>query len=1251
MPQPADILVVDDTPADLHLITQFLKDAGYQPRIAQTGAIALRSIEMRSPDLILLDVKLPDVDGYTICQQIQAQAASKPIPVIFISALDQTFSKVKAFNAGGVDYVTKPYEAEEVLARIRLHLHHQQLQRSISQQNQELKAQEERWQLLLQGTGDGIWDWNVHTGEVVMSAQYKTMLGYRDDELADCIETWQSLLHPDDRDRVLLTLESYLQRQLSTYRVEFRLRCKDGRYTWVLSRGQAMWDANGNAVRMIGVHQDISQRKQAETKIQDMTQRLTLATSAAHMGIWELDCVANRLIWDPYMYELYGLHPDEFNQTYDAWKQRIHPDDLPAAEARIESAIAADQEFHGDYRIIRPDGQVRYVEAHANVLRDTQGQARRIIGVNRDVTDRKQAELALQESHIRNQAILDAIPDLITIVDKDGTYLEHLTSAEIVDLLPAEISPIGQKIADLVPSEVADRKLKAVQAAIETRRIQIYEQQIDVGDRTQYEEVRVVPHGDAAALLMFRDISDRKQSELALRRSEATKQAILDAIPDLLIRLNRQGVRLDFFTGGEVHLCHEVRYDLQQSIYETLPRNLADMRIYYIQQALNTGTRQIYEHEILIDGDLRYEETRVVPMGDDEVLVMVRDITDRKQTELLLQAQLDKSILIKEITDQIRQSLDPQYIFETAAYQLGKTFRANRALIHQYFEDPTPRVPFVAEYLLDDSESGSLHSSDKHQPVDSILHLNIPIENNPHMQRLLSRQEAIATDDVFAEPILECAYDLCRQIGLKSMLAVGTFYQGKPNGVIGLHQCDRYRHWTPEDIELIEAAANQLGIALAHANMLDAEIRQRQQLSLINQELNQARHQAEAANQAKSLFLASMSHELRTPLNAILGFAQLLEFDADLSEFQQEQVQTILRSGEYLLELINDVLEISKIDVGRIQIEHEAFELAAFMQDIERMFRSRIERKGLAFVVETQPHLPSVICSDEARLRQILINLIGNAIKFTQDGVIYLTVEGDRTSTTVMTLCFSVRDTGVGIEAEELPTLFDVFTQAKAGRDSAQGTGLGLSICQRFIHLLNGSISVESAPGQGSTFQVWIPVEIAHQSLKPQVQALPPDMPRLAPNQTAWRILVVDDQMDNMRLTVNVLERAGFEVKTASRGEEAIARWCDWQPHLILMDMYMPGIDGYEATRQIRQCCRSHSLQPFVSDEETPASGLNRYELAQPKIIALTASAYEEQRQQMLDAGCDEIVYKPFRLRDVYDAIARHLPVQYMFEP
>lgn len=381
------------------------------------------------------------------------------------------------------------------------------------------------------------------------------------------------------------------------------------------------------------------------------------------------------------------------------------------------------------------------------------------------------------------------------------------------------------------------------------------------------------------------------------------------------------------------------------------------------------------------------------------------------------------------------------------------------------------------------------------------------------------------------------------------------------------------------------------------------------------------------ANKAKSIFLANMSHEIRTPMNAILGFSQLMEKDSTLTPDQRENISIINSSGEHLLGLINNVLEMSKIEAGRIQLNCTTFHIRALLEESGNLFRPKAEEKKLYLLVEIADNMPEYIQSDEGKIRQILINLLSNAVKFTHEGGIILRARIVSQQTDPMLLYIEVEDTGEGIAEDEMGRVFANFEQTSSGKQSHAGTGLGLAICKEYIHMMKGDITVESEPQKGSLFRFFIGIcegSGDRRVLREQKELVI----GIEPGQEEIRILVADDKEANRKLLVKLLAGVGFTVESASNGLEAIELYKTWRPDLILMDMIMPVLDGFEAIRRIR-------LLP---------------EGKKVIIFAVTASVFEEDKQNILESGADEFIKKPFKEHEIFEKIAARLEVKFLFQ-
>ena len=393
-------------------------------------------------------------------------------------------------------------------------------------------------------------------------------------------------------------------------------------------------------------------------------------------------------------------------------------------------------------------------------------------------------------------------------------------------------------------------------------------------------------------------------------------------------------------------------------------------------------------------------------------------------------------------------------------------------------------------------------------------------------------------------------------------------------------------------------------------------------------ERKKAQELAEESNKAKSVFLSNMSHELRTPLNAILGFSDMMRNDADISAKQRETLDIINRSGEHLLKLINDVLDMSKIEAGGIVIETDAFDLGDMVRDITDMMHLRAEEKGLRLLLDQSSDFPRFIRADAAKLRQVFINLVGNAIKFTRQGAVILRLNAQPAGELSL-LNIEVEDSGSGIATGDLTRIFEPFVQV--GKQAAQkGTGLGLAIARKFVELMGGRITVESTLGKGSIFRVEVPVERAAAT---EVKVTETETGRkrpvgLAPGQPEYRILIVEDQQENWLLLRRLLEDAGLHVRVAENGADGVEAFSVWHPHFIWMDIRMPVMDGLEAARRIRALDGGRDV----------------------RIVALTASVFEEERDNIMVAGMDDFIRKPYRAEEIFDCLMRHLGARFVYD-
>jgi len=750
-------------------------------------------------------------------------------------------------------------------------------------------------------------------------------------------------------------------------------------------------------------------------------------------------------------------------------------------------------------------------------------------------------------------------------IDHYGYSREEFERMTIADIRPARALPHLQRVLSGSPSGVVT--VEALHRKKSGAEIEVV--------------VRTMPMtfaGRAARIVLVEDVTERKQAELRLQQSEERYASLVRNIPDGTYIWIFRNDGSSGFTYVSPRFCEllqlneaEVLRDPFLAFAPAHPDDLPGL------VARNEEARQSmqpfrWEGRFVIDGAIRWlaiaSDPTPLPDGGSLWNGVVRDVSERRAAEEAVRRERDFADNLIETAQAIILVLDPQ----------GRIVRYNHYL-EKLSGFPLAEMcgkEWVESFLPDDER----------QRIRALFGQTAGgIQTRGNISAILTRNGERRQIE-WHDRVLEDA-------------------DGKPMGLLAIGQ----------DIsERLQAEAE----LRRYREHLEELVQER------TGELQQAKEAAEAASRAKSIFLANMSHELRTPLNAVLGFSALMQHDGKLTDEQRQNLEIINRSGEHLLGLINDVLEMAKIEAGKVQTERANVDLGKLLRDLGDMFAARVQEKGLQLLIEQSSEVPRFILGDQARLRQILINLIGNAVKFTRQGGVSL--RAGVGGAAERRLIFEVEDSGPGIPAGEQERIFAPFVQL-GEHGLSQGSGLGLAITREYVQSMQGSIALHSTPGQGALFRIELPLIEGVEEDAPPESALRREVAALAPGQPEYRILIVEDQPENRLLLSRLMERLELPCRQAIDGREAIELFASWQPHLIWMDRRIPGMDGVQATRAIRQLSGGQQV----------------------RIVAVTASAFAEQRQEMLAAGIDDIVRKPYRAQEIYAALQRQLGLHYLY--
>ncbi len=1053
---------------------------------------------------------------------------------------------------------------------------------------------------------------------------------------------------------------------------------------------------------------DVTQRQRAEEALRQSELQYRSVFEAINDGLFITEIETETVVEiNPAACQMHGYTYEEFLALHPS--AYIHPDSHAVFYKFVEKTRAGKQ-FYGQAVDICKDDSLIDVEVKGTTC--IYNGKPHILAIVRDISDRKRTQEALRQSEAQYHDLVQTANCIILRWDGNGDiiflndYGQKLFGFDLDEITGRNV------VGTIVPeTETSGRDLQVLMVDIclypENYLFNENENLCKNGDRVWIvwaNKPILDEQGNLIEILSVgTDATERKQAEAALQQSELKFRTIVEKVNDVLFAITPDGV-FNYISPNILKTTGFAPSEMEGNSLAlfTHPDDVPKC-LEVAQTILATGegisnTEYRAKHRTrgwvwLTANAVRTQDAQ----GNFQIVGVARDISDRKLAEAALQRRTQAESLISSIS---RQFIDQD--LETA---INFTLQAIAQFINVEHS-------CIFECSQDQKEFNLIHEwcSEDVPPLIDIAR-GSPVEVFPYFYEPILRGRHRQISHVGELPPHLPERKLFESMSFQSLLAVPMLHAGRVVGFVGTAMIHSSKTWNQEDINLLKLVGEIIAIGRARHQAEEA--------------LRIAKEAAETANRAKSAFLANMSHELRTPLNAILGFSQLMERDTSLNSNQRESLATINRSGEHLLNLINDVLEMSKIEAGQIIFNPEDFDLYLLLQTLQEMFQVRTQAKQLFLKFEISPNLPRYIQTDEGKLRQILINLLGNAVKFTQTGGVTLRVrmgrwgdggmgrwgdggdEGDEGDNLLQvfplvspsssfpaslrppvpvssfpspqSLIFEIEDTGRGIAPEEMNNLFQPFVQTSSGIQTKEGTGLGLTISRQFVRLLGGDIHITSTPGQGSIFSFDIQVNLVA-AFKATPKLSKGRVIQLAANQPDYRILVVDDRKENCDLIVQLLGSVGFNTKTASNGQDAIAIWQSWQPHLIWMDMRMPIINGYDATKEIRARERRDAETGRYGDGESGRRGdgeigrrkdgeserrgdgdAQRENFAVSErphvrassfrtvIIALTASAFEEQQASILAAGCDDLVRKPFREQVIFEKMAEYLQVNYIY--
>jgi PAS domain S-box-containing protein len=962
-----------------------------------------------------------------------------------------------------------------------------------------------------------------------------------------------------------------------------------------------------------------AERKQAEEALYESEERLRLSLQAANQGLYDLNVQTGDAIVNREYAQMLGYDPETFVETNAAWIERLHPDDRESvAKAYSDYISGLLPEYRIEFRQRMQDNNWKWILSLGKVIEyDAEGKPLRMLGTHTDITERKQAEKALRESEERFRLLFENNHAVMMLIEPVSGAIQNanLAAAEFYGYSLSELCTMNiNDINQLTPDEVQAERMHALR---EERNFFNFQHRLSNGEIRSVEVHSAPIEVDGQTLLfsIVYDTTERKRAEDALRNSQAQMTGIFNSAMDAIISTDAAQHILIFNPAAEAMFRCSQSEAMGQPLERFIPARFRSAHGKHVENFAKVGaTNRAMGHLGIIyglrqDGEefpIEASISKVNMSGNELFTVILRDVTERRQAEEKIQRQVKHLNALRMIDIAISSSFDLDIILDVVLQQVITQLLVDASAI-TFFNAQMQTIEYAA--------SRGFHSN-------ALQHARLKLGDGYAGQAVLKRKT------IHISGLMETGGKLAKALKLaneefEDYYGTPLIVKGEVKGVLEIYHHSRLKA-DPEWLEFLEALAGQAAIAIDNAQLF--ENLQRSNLNLEHRvadrtaELNHTNAELEHANRVKDEFLANMSHELRTPLTSILGLSEsLLEQRRGLlNEHQQKSLEIIESSGYHLLELINDVLDLSKIEAGKFDFYPQTILVDEICRSSLAFVRSQAAKKSIA-ITYIQSISISRIFADPRRLKQILVNLLSNAVKFTpENGEVILQVNADLEQDLIK---FSVIDNGIGISDHDLRRLFQPFVQVDSGLSRPhEGTGLGLALVQKLTDLHGGSVQVASEVGKGSRFMVSLPClqdEVAKLEKLESGQALPgaepTDYAEVSIETSAHRgvILLADDNMPSILTIGEYLESHGYEIAVAHDGATAVEKAEVAHPDLILMDIQMPVMNGLEAIARLRGNAR----------------------FADTPIIALTALAMPGDRERSLLAGANEYMSKPVSLK------------------